>query len=293
MSEREIQIQIPTGNPREIMVLTEEDSEYVLAKFCFSNIDDFKKTRIPRGRGRCFMDGKDQQSVIYFQVDFNKKEVYVGETKRFYNRITDHKSKKDLSNSEIIVFTNISNSIGTDKRNFLEAKCINHLRRSDSMFTCPENKSMPLPKINTSHKNQMKKAFDFLKLYLDILGIDLFEKSTVAKQLENIEENNLNKNHSKYYYIEQKREGVQISAKGFATGNGKKFVVFSGSDASKSTFNRDIHLKERLIRENILEDRKNKYVFTKDYEFSSSSMAARIVLGRSASGNVEWKLKSK
>jgi len=72
----------------------------------------------------------------------------------------------------------------------------------------------------------------------------------------------------------------------------------SGSDGSDYSHREQVathcaKLKERLIRENILEDRKNKYVFTKDYEFSSSSMAARIVLGRSASGNVEWKLKSK
>lgn len=48
-------------------------------------------------------------------------------------------------------------------------------------------------------------------------------------------------------------------------------------------------IKDRLIKELVLEKKGNNLIFTRDYEFSSPSAAVAVILGRSASGPEEWK----
>ncbi|MGM0609155.1 MAG: DUF4357 domain-containing protein [Candidatus Muiribacteriota bacterium] len=50
-------------------------------------------------------------------------------------------------------------------------------------------------------------------------------------------------------------------------------------------------LRDRLINEGVLEKKKDHFSFSRDYEFSSSSAAAAVVLARSAAGPSEWKTK--
>lgn len=83
-----------------------------------------------------------------------------------------------------------------------------------------------------------------------------------------------------------------------ATGvlEGKKFRVLKDSKMSDGTtaqFNNDkkhhnAEKRDKLIRNGIVVDG----VFINDWVFNSSSEAARILLGRSANGKVEWHLKS-
>jgi hypothetical protein len=47
--------------------------------------------------------------------------------------------------------------------------------------------------------------------------------------------------------------------------------------------------REQLITEGIMTPQDGAYVFTRDHLFSSPSMAAMAVMGRSANGWVEWK----
>lgn len=51
-------------------------------------------------------------------------------------------------------------------------------------------------------------------------------------------------------------------------------------------------LRNDLVNNGIVGDKNGELVFLKDYFFSSSSAAAIIVMGRSANGLTEWKLKS-
>ena len=80
-------------------------------------------------------------------------------------------------------------------------------------------------------------------------------------------------------------------AKGFVSASG--FVVQRGSRVSDHTapsFEPQAHsfykLRERLIEDEIID---SHYCFTNDYEFSSPSAAAAVVLGRSANGLTAWR----
>jgi Domain of unknown function (DUF4357) len=85
--------------------------------------------------------------------------------------------------------------------------------------------------------------------------------------------------------------GPDARARGQETPDG--FVVYSGSVARPHAVG-SIHpyltaLRETLQQEGVLLNEEGGLIFTRDYEFSSSSTAAGVVLGRAASGPKEWK----
>ncbi len=83
-------------------------------------------------------------------------------------------------------------------------------------------------------------------------------------------------------------------AKGQLTSEG--FVVLKESKIAVETVNSFPEayskLRDELINNRIIIDRNGELVFVKDYLFSSSSADAIIVMGRSANGLTEWKLRN-
>lgn len=74
-----------------------------------------------------------------------------------------------------------------------------------------------------------------------------------------------------------------MTAKGFVVFKGSKIantVVPSMPEAFKNK-------RAQIINEKIVKD----FEFTQDYLFSSPSTAAAVVMGRSANGLIEWKLR--
>ncbi|MCX7635293.1 MAG: DUF4357 domain-containing protein, partial [Syntrophales bacterium] len=72
----------------------------------------------------------------------------------------------------------------------------------------------------------------------------------------------------------------------------KRQVVKAGSQCSK-TMSKSIsdgwvHIRQKLIDSNVLEEKDNIYVFREDAIFSSISAAASVILGRQAAGPLEW-----
>lgn len=53
-----------------------------------------------------------------------------------------------------------------------------------------------------------------------------------------------------------------------------------------------IEWKEKLLTDGVLIDNGLTYSFTEDCIFGSPSTAAAVVMGRSANGLIEWKLKN-
>lgn len=97
-------------------------------------------------------------------------------------------------------------------------------------------------------------------------------------------------------YLLQSNRGAESKGR-FASNN--KFLVFSGSFASEVTpgFIKDnsksFQIRRELIGSGILKSERrggfDVYQLTRDYEFNSSSAAASVMLGASASGPREWK----
>lgn len=74
------------------------------------------------------------------------------------------------------------------------------------------------------------------------------------------------------------------------------FVILAGSKARTevvaSATASITPKREALLAAGVLEERNGDYYFTQDYLYGSPSTAAAVVLGRTASGWVEWKDKN-
>jgi len=72
------------------------------------------------------------------------------------------------------------------------------------------------------------------------------------------------------------------------------FIVKKGSICFEKKRKNDTfkELRNKLIDEGILKSLENKkYIFSKNYKFSSPSAAASVIMGGNASGPFSWKLK--
>ena len=117
------------------------------------------------------------------------------------------------------------------------------------------------------------------KLLVNTLGYKVFDTFDI---------NENSKNQTQYFYTKSPRGA---NAKGILTPDG--FTVLKGSIIANSVVNSFIKTQPNLnkLRTNLIENNiiDKNYTFTKDYNFTSPSTAACIVLGRSANGRIEWK----
>ena len=111
--------------------------------------------------------------------------------------------------------------------------------------------------------------------------LDLMEKF--------VEKWDLKESDSVAYETDYLLAGRGGSAKGWPAGE-EKFIVRKGSKISETVTESFqptyADLRKQLVEDGIIKDG----IFTTDFEFSSSSTAAIVVLGRSANGRKEWRL---
>ncbi|MGL5960898.1 MAG: DUF4357 domain-containing protein [Cetobacterium sp.] len=138
------------------------------------------------------------------------------------------------------------------------------------------------------------------KLYLNKwLGQqDKWNVLKLSERFENIFEDILNIWYRPILENESEDKDEIFFIKGLrASGSGKfksnSFLVLKDSVASKNQTVgigvRNLKTIEKLLSLNVLKEDNDKYIFEKDYLFSSPSAAATLILGRAANGWTEWK----
>ncbi|MEN7547221.1 DUF4357 domain-containing protein [Rapidithrix thailandica] len=127
----------------------------------------------------------------------------------------------------------------------------------------------------------MEEFISHSKVLISTLGHKVFEEKREAKSPEQTQE---------CYYIKAVRGA---DAQGEPTSDG--FVVFEGSKVATSTtssFSKSLlRLRNDLIDKGMIVQQNGEFQLVEDCIFSSPSTAASMVLGRSANGLQEWKLK--
>ena len=157
---------------------------------------------------------------------------------------------------------------------YLENKFYN--LASDSKRASIINSTVPTcSSISEFDEAMLEEFIENSKLLVNTLGYKVFEKvdtSIVDKELE-------------LMYIKAARGA---DAKGFLVSDG--FLVVSGSrialDTTASMPDTLVKFRNRLIEKGIVS---TNYIFQNDYIFTSPSLAASVVMGRSANGRTEWK----
>lgn len=223
-----------------------------------SDRDDLKKA------GVYFLVGRDEQ---------DQSSVYIGEAEDVYKRITQHQDKDFW----LEALTFISKDENLNKAHIKYLEYILHKEATDvGRYKIYNGNTPNKPAISEAERAVMLEFSENLRVMVGTLGYKIFEplrKKSVHKQ--------------DVYSIEAARGA---NARGIQTNEG--FVVLKGSRIADpevpSTPQTVKNKRTSLIQEKQLED----YVATKDILFSSPSLAASVVLGRSANGLVEWKLKN-
>ncbi|MDE7367886.1 MAG: DUF4357 domain-containing protein, partial [Lachnospiraceae bacterium] len=123
---------------------------------------------------------------------------------------------------------------------------------------------------------EMDEFIDNMGLILGVLGYKILEPSVIGVN-----------NNVPLFYL-QERSG----ANAYGKPNSEGFVIFKDSVIAQnvaSSLSQSVIMKrQNLIEKKIINE---QYVFTQDWQFSSPSLAAEIVVGYSTNGRAAWKDK--
>jgi hypothetical protein len=223
-----------------------------------------------------------QQAGVYILysddiVETEQPLVYIGQSDMLTNRLREQNRTKDFW-IEVIAFIGKGDRLDSTGVRYLEGKFI-HRVREDKLVDLSENKQEPQAKIiSEGDQIVLDQFFDKMMLLLRMLGYRI-----VSSEFD--------RNIRHKPNLEIQSSGVQAKGRDL----GKIFRVYEGSEARReltaSTPDSVRKMRESLLNKGVLKEGTDasSLVFDQDYEFTSPSMAASIVLGRSANGRDEWK----
>lgn len=235
--------------------------------------------KISRNELLQFSQREDSQNTgVYFlfgKDDENNDTVYIGEAEKMIVRLKQHLKDSEYWNDCIAVIS---------KDNLLNKAHVKYLENAFYMLAQKSgrynilNSTVPTCSSVSEYDEAMLQEFiSNAKLLVNTLGYKAFDT---------IDDSNVNqRDEAEYFYIKAARGA---NAKGLIVSDG--FAVMKGSIIASSTVqSMSESLKKRrnsLIKKGIVNE---NFEFTKDYIFTSPSLAASIVMGRSANGLTEWK----
>lgn len=264
MYQKTIKLFLQDGDPNERIVCE------------LSNWDGIAY-KIPRAMLKNSTDLKyinNTGDYILFWEDDGISYAYIGEAENLYNRMIQHLSDDKELWTECILFTRKDNSLNKAHVKYIESKLYSFAKKS-ARFEIINNSEPTQSSLSEYEEAEMQEIIDNIKMLTNALGYKVFV--------------NEDKNQSKKSDIfVDNIKGLHAEGKIVNEG----FMVLKNSQISdkvKTLSNGYKNLRERLIKENIID--KEKYVFNENYIFDSPSAAAGIVAGHNANGLTSWKNK--
>lgn len=248
-----------------------------------------KAYKIPRNLIKICSDRPELQTTgVYILLNksadlYEKGQLYIGEAEDIFKRLTQHVKEKDFWN-ETIVFISKDDNLNKAHIKYLENR-LHEIATAADRFELVNYQKPTQSSISESDKAEMEEFLSNVLTLISTLGYNAFEKirQNELKSLVEAEE--------ELFYISSVR-----GANGIGKSTSEGFVVFENSqvaDPITNSYPKTMQkLRNSLISEGIIIKQQNKLFLKRDYLFSSSSSAAMIIMGRSANGLTEWKMKS-
>ncbi len=268
-----IQIFLPTGDPRGVRVAEITTRIVRVIEVPRSKLGEFIKTP------------ESQQVGVYFLLgelsDNGLPRLYIGQSGNVGSRLVQHNQGKDFWNRAFVVIS-LTNSMTQTHALFLEWFAIAEATKAER-YSLENGNTGARPYTPAPLEADCHEIHETTATLLATLGQPIFEPLTGApNRAGGISEK------VELFYC----KGPEASAVGEYTSEG--FVVHKGSTARieivasiKGTSQE--RFRQQLVTDGVLADQGDVYVFARDHLFSSPSMAAVAVLGRSANGWIEWK----
>ncbi len=238
----------------------------------------FPRALLPKIKQRDELSQTGVYLLLGPREDGEGEVLYIGEGDPVRPRLESHYAQKDFWN-RAVCFVATPGQLNKAHVQFLEA---NLIRLAKAAKRLPlDNANQPAePSLSDADCADMQVFLENMLGMLPVLGVHAFEQGTSVSAL------------TTETMLTCKGKGV--TATGYESTQG--FVVKAGShavlDAVPSLVQHvpGVHSQRQdLIVFGILKLIENKYTFSQDYVFNSPSMAAAVILGRSANGRIEWK----
>ncbi len=248
-----------------------------------------KAYKLPRNLIKICTDRPEIQTTGVYMLlnksaDLSEKgQLYIGEAENIFNRLTQHVKEKDFWN-EAIVFISKDDNLNKAHIKYLENR-LHDIASSANRYELINNQKPTQSSISESDKAEMEEFLSNILTLVSTLGYNAFE------QIRQVDTKAQTDNGEDLFYISATR-----GANGIGKTTSEGFVVFENSqvaDPITNSYPKTMQkLRDTLISEGVIVKENDKLIMKRDYLFSSSSSAAMIIMGRSANGLTEWKMKS-
>jgi len=213
--------------------------------------------------GVYFLVGNDPESA--------EPMVYIGEGEELGIRLKQHKEKEFWV--QVITFTSKDENLTKAHVKYLEGKLIELGQQAGRAII--DNSQASGAKLPESDQSEMDIYLAKMLRLLPVMGTNAF----VLSASEEV----------------KAKDRLMCTIKGLTaygqrTANG--FVVFKDSQAvlaHRPSAKRAKVQREKLVKKKVLVEEGDHYVFSRDYEFTSPSIAATIVRGGGSNGLTSWK----
>lgn len=201
-------------------------------------------------------------------------QAYIGEGDPVRDRLQSHQIEKNFWKTAYF-FTSKDDRLNKAHVEYLEHRLI-RLARDAKRCTLENGNEPDAPTLSESETAFIDTFLDEALLCFPTIGVDIFEKPADQKRVSPL--------------LFLKNKGVQ--AQGYESDDG--FIVKKSSTAVIETVPSahafSISMREELQKNGVLKRQNSQFLeFTEDYEFSSPSTAAAVLVGSSINGRDWWK----
>jgi hypothetical protein len=240
-----------------------------------------KAFKIPRIKVKEHLSREEFKNPgIYILLGKNEKNedaAYIGEGEPVIDRIKDHLSKKEFWN-EVILFVSKDKYLNKASIKYLENR-LHNLGDTASRYYIYNNNTPTMSGVSEAEQAELEEFLSNIKLLTSTLGHKIFEN--INETIEKDENKSLIficKNNAGAY-----AEGSP-STEGFIVFENAFFIKEHQQSLTESIRNE----KAKMIIDKVLVENGEVLELKKAYTFNSSSRAASMILGRSATGPGEW-----
>ena len=261
-----IQMFIFDGNPNGRIMCELSNWNGRVYKISRNELSEFSQRADSENTGVYFLFGKDEE---------NNDTVYIGEAEKMFSRLKQHLRDSEYWNDCIVVIS---------KDNLLNKAHVKYLENKFYMLAQNAGRSIVIN--NTISTCSSISEYDEAMLHEFINNAKLLVNTLGYKVFDTIEDTAVRQNDTEQYFFIKAARGAD--AKGMIVSDG--FAVMKGSTIAFSTVQSMSDslkkLRDSLIKKEIID---KNFKLTRDYIFTSPSLAAAIVMGRNANGRTEWK----
>jgi hypothetical protein len=264
-----IQIYLPAGDPRGMRVAEITTRIVRVIEVPRSQLAEFLKLPEAQQVGVYFLMGELSEAGL--------PRAYIGQSGSVGTRLAQHNQNKDFWNRALVV-TSLTNSLTQTHALFLEWFAI-FMATQAGRYSLENGNAGARPHTPAPLEADCHEIFETAATLLATLGQPIFEPLTNAPTA---------KGEIELFYC----KGSGADGVGEYTSEG--FVVLKGSlgrvdNVASIQGTSNERFRQQLVTAGILALQNGALAFTRDHLFTSPSMAAMALMGRSANGWIEWK----